>query len=76
MEKINIIPNASPVFPIELSVEYDKDEENLEMRFKWYGKEYDPLKNGDEISLSIIEAIIKSSDYAYDSDINRFRISF
>lgn len=73
---INIIPNASPVFPIELSVEYDKDEENLEMRFKWYGKEYDPLKNGDEISLSIIEAIIKSSDYAYDSDINRFRISF
>ncbi len=68
---LNIIPNASVEFPLEFVVEYEEENDRLEMRFVWKGQQYDPLTEGDEISLMLVRAAIKDSKYIYEDGANR-----
>ena len=72
---INIIPNGSPEFPLELVTEYEEETDSLEMRFVWAGREYDPLANGDEISVKLVRSAIKDSSFTYKNGKNRFTVS-
>ena len=72
---INIIPNGSPEFPLELVTEYEEETDNLEMRFVWAGREYDPLASGDEISVKLVRSAIKDSSFTYENGENRFTVS-
>ena len=60
---------------MELAVEYDGEKDVLEMRFKWNGEEYNPLENGDEISLCLVKAAMKDGGYEYENGANRLVIS-
>ena len=72
---VNILPNCRSPFPLELAVEYDGEKDVLEMRFKWNGEEYNPLENGDEISLCLVKAAMKDGGYEYENGANRLVIS-
>ena len=72
---VNILPNCPSPFPLELAVEYDGEKDVLEMRFKWQGEKYNPLEEGDEISLCLVKAAMKSGDYTYGNGTNRIVIS-
>lgn len=72
---VNILPNCRSPFPLELAVEYDEEKDVLEMRFKWNGEEYNPLENGDEISLCLVKAAMKDGGYEYENGVNRLVIS-
>ena len=72
---VNILPNCRSPFPLELAVEYDGEKDVLEMRFKWNGEEYNPLENGDEISLCLVKAAMKDGGYECENGANRLVIS-
>ncbi len=72
---VNILPNCHSPFPLELAVEYDGEKDVLEMRFKWSGEEYNPLENGDEISLCLVKAAMIDGVYEYENGTNRLVIS-
>ena len=72
---LNVIPNARPAFPLEVVTEYEQDTDCLEMRITWQGAEYDPLTMGNEISLKLVNAIIKDGKFLYESGENRLTIT-
>lgn len=72
---LNVIPNAQPAFPLEVVTEYEQDTDCLEMRITWQGAEYDPLTMGNEISLKLVNAIIKDGKFLYESGENRLTIT-
>lgn len=72
---LNIIPKASPELPLTVSAEYEEASDDLEMRFEWGGKEYNPLENAEEISSKLINAQIKSGSFTYTDGNNRLVLS-
>ena len=71
MLALNIIPNSSLKFPLELVTEYEEETDKLEMRFIWTGREYNPLTEGDEISLKLVQAAMKDSGFIHEAGENR-----
>ncbi|MGN1367305.1 MAG: ABC transporter permease subunit [Aristaeellaceae bacterium] len=71
MVTLNVIPNASPVFPLELSAEYEEDSDTLQMRLHWRGSEYNPVTQGDELTLLLSRASITGSHFTYEDGENR-----
>lgn len=72
---LNIVPNGSPEFPMEITVEYEEEADRLEIRFLWKGREYHPLENGDEISLMLVKAVTLDSSFTYENGENRLMVS-
>lgn len=72
---VNILASSPFLFPLEIAVEYDGEKDVLEMRLKWNGKKYNPLENGDEISICLVKAVMKSGGYEHENGTNRLVIS-
>ncbi len=72
---INIILNGSPIFPLEFVTEYGAGSDRLEMRFIWKGRKYNPLENGDESSLKLVQEAISDSNFSYEDGKNRLAIA-
>lgn len=72
---VNILASSPFPFPLEIAVEYDGENDVLEMRLKWNGKKYNPLENGDEISICLVKAAMKSGGYEHENGTNRLVIS-
>ena len=67
---LNLIPNGSPTFPLELTTEYSEDTDVLEMRLRWTGPEYNPLAQGDELTLKLGRAAVTDSRFTYEAGVN------
>ncbi len=72
---INIIPDGLPEFPLELAAEYEESTDNLEMSFTWAGREYNPLTEGDEISVRLVHSAVKDSKFVYEDGRNRLTVT-
>ena len=70
----NIVPNWEEQDVLEVSTEYYEADGKLSMGFVWGGKPYNPLEEGDEISLRLVKAITKESLYERREDLNRLEI--
>ncbi len=71
----NIIPNSADDYVLDVSTEYSEETGVLEMRFAFGGKPYNPLEEGDELSMTILKAFIKSGEYKYEDGENRLTLS-
>ncbi len=71
----NIIPNSAEDYVLNVSTEYSEDTGILEMRYIWGGKPYNPLEEGDELSLKLLKAYLKDSSYSYENGENRLTVS-
>lgn len=60
----NLITTERVAYPVTISVEYAQKEERLEMCFVWRGDRYNPMEEGEEISIKLVRAA--ASDYSYD----------
>ncbi|MCD7981472.1 MAG: hypothetical protein LUF32_04020 [Clostridiales bacterium] len=72
---MNIIPNQSEAYVLRISTEYEEDTDTLEMRFEWSGEPYNPMEEGDELSITLVKAYLKDADYTYADGENRLRVS-
>ncbi len=72
---INIIPRGLPEFPLELATEYEERTDNLEMSFTWAGREYNPLTEGDEISVRLVHSAVRDSKFVYEDGQNRLVVT-
>ncbi|MCD7868556.1 MAG: amino acid ABC transporter ATP-binding protein, partial [Clostridiales bacterium] len=72
---MNIIPNQSEDHVLHISTEYAEDTDTLEMRFEWRGESYNPMEEGDELSITLVKAYLKDMDYTYEDGENRLRVS-
>ena len=72
---LNIIPNAALRFPLEMIIEYEEETDHLEMRLHWKGLEYNPLMQGDEISLKLVRSAMKEGSFYYKDGENRLVVS-
>lgn len=71
---VNIIPSSSLIYPLEITVEYDEEKNEVEMHFEWKGREYNPLKSGDEISICLIKNALNDWKYDYLNEVNNLII--
>ena len=72
---LNIIPNTSLQLPLELIIEYEEQADHLEMRLHWKGLEYNPLMQGDEISLKLVRSSMKEGSFHHEDGENRLIVS-
>lgn len=71
----NIIPNWEGTEELEVSTEYYEADGKLAMRFAWGGRPYNPLIEGEEISLRLVNATAKESRYEYAGGRNWLEIT-
>ncbi len=67
----SIVPRAGGSFPVTISVEYSESEDRLEMRFTWSGADFDPMRDGDELSVKLVKAAVQSYEHTYADGVNR-----
>ncbi len=67
----SIVPSLSASFPVDVSVEYSEKEDRLEMRFTWNGGDFDPVQEGDELSVKLVKAAIRGYTHDYADGVNR-----
>lgn len=67
---LNLVPNGSPGFPLELTAEYAEETDALEMRLRWKGPEYNPLVQGDELTVRLGRSAVTDSRFIYDAGVN------
>ena len=66
----NLVPAQEAEFPITVSAEYSEKEDSLEMRFTWQGERYDPMEDGDELSVKIVKASVSGFRYDHTDGAN------
>ncbi len=71
---LGIVLNGAPDFPFDLNVEYEEATDKLEIRLNWSGREYNPLENGDESSLKLVNEALSDSSFSYKAGENRLVI--
>lgn len=70
----NILRTQGAEYPITISVEYSEKEDRLEMRFAWSGEQYDPMEEGDALSLKLVKAAVRGHSYDYTDGVNRLML--
>lgn len=71
---LNIVPNYEGAPQLEVTTMYDEPGDVLEMNFIWGGEKYNPLEEGDAISVKLAKAKIKQSNYKYREDRNILQV--
>ncbi|MCM1415727.1 MAG: amino acid ABC transporter ATP-binding protein [bacterium] len=72
---LNIIPNWDGTDAVEVLTEYYEESGKLSMRFTWGGGRYDPLTEGDELSLRLLRNVLTDSSYVYEDGENRLTVA-
>ncbi len=67
----SIAPCPGASFPVDVSVEYSEKENRLEMRFTWSGADFDPMREGDELSVKLVRAAVRGYEHTYADGVNR-----
>ncbi len=71
----NIIPNSQDDYELTVSTEYEEDTGELVMHFEWGGDEYNPMTEGDELSIMLIKAYLESDTYVFENGENHLTVS-
>ena len=70
----NILPNSPEDYTLRIFTEYSEEANRLEMRFIWGGPRYNPLEEGDELSIRLVRGFIQESHYEYVDGENRLAL--
>ncbi len=71
---LGVVPGKDEGYVLNISTEYAEATGNLEMRFVWGGRGFDPLEEGDELSVMLLKAFIKESKYSFEDGENRLTL--
>ena len=67
----NIVPSLGASFPVDVAVEYSEKEDELTMRFTWSGADFDPMQEGNELSVKLVKAAVRSFQHTCRDGVNR-----
>lgn len=68
---LNIVPNRDEENILEVFTEYYEADGRLSMRFAWGGRRYQPLEEGEELSIRLVKSVLTDSAYSYEDGKNR-----
>lgn len=68
---LNIVPNREEENILEVFTEYYEADGKLSMRFVWGGRRYQPLEEGEELSIRLVKSVLTDSAYSYENGKNR-----
>lgn len=68
---LNIVPNRDEKNILEVFTEYYEADGKLSMRFVWGGRRYQPLEEGEELSIRLVKSVLTDSVYSYEDGKNR-----
>ena len=66
--------NDNSIYPISILIEYSDADESLIMDISYMGEDYDPFKNGDELSINLVKKLTCSVDHSYKDGENKLKI--
>ncbi len=72
---MNIIPQNSE-YEVTVTTEYSEKTSQLKMRFTWGGVEFNPLVDGDQLSVTLVKAFISDSEFKREENKNILTVSF
>ncbi len=70
----NIIPHCGETIDLTVTVEYEEKADELIMRFVWTGEEYNPLEEGEELSVTLVKAFLTSDTYTWEEGRNCLQV--
>ena len=70
----NIIPRSPVDYRLQVFTEYAGETDALTMDFVWGGPPFDPLMEGDPLSLRLVRGFSKACRYAYADGENRLKV--
>ena len=71
----NIIPHSGDGYVLRVTVEYSEETGRVLMRFIWGGEPYDPLEEGDELSVRLVRAYLADCKYSRENGENLLTVS-
>ena len=70
----NIIPRSPVDYRLQVFTEYAGETDALTMDFVWGGPPFDPLMEGDPLSLRLVRGFSKACRYTYADGENRLKV--
>ncbi len=70
----NIVPRRHENGSLHVFTEYSEEADRLEMRFVWTGSCFNPLEEGEELSIRLAKGFLNESRYEYADGENRLTI--
>ena len=75
----NLVPHGeenNSLYPIDILLEYSDLDESLKMDIQYCGDEYNPFKDGNELSAAIVKKLTLDPQYSYNDGKNEINITF
>ncbi len=66
----NVIPNSAGDYELHITAEYSEETGKAQMRFTWGGAPFNPLEEGDELSVKLLRGYFSESQYRYGDNEN------
>ena len=75
----NLVPYGdahNELYPVNVLIEYSDAEESLIMDIVYGGRQYDPFKEGDELSVNLVKNMTDGVECSYKDGFNTINIRF
>ncbi len=66
----NVIPRSAGEYELHITAEYAEETGKAQMRFVWGGEPFNPLEDGDELSVKLLKGYFSETAYRYEDHTN------
>lgn len=66
----NIIPRSAGEYELRITAEYSEETGKARMRFVWGGEPFNPLEEGEELSVKLLRGYFTETEYRYENGEN------
>lgn len=71
----NVIPRSAGDYEVHVTAEYSEETGKARMRFTWGGAPFNPLEEGDELSVKLLRGYISETEYRYENQENDLTVT-
>ncbi len=71
----NVIPRSAGDYEVHITAEYSEETGKARMRFTWGGAPFNPLEEGDELSVKLLRGYISETEYRYENQENDLTVT-
>ena len=71
----NVIPRSAGDYELHITAVYAEETGRAQMRFTWGGKPFNPLEEGDALSVKLLKGFFSESTYRYENGENDLAVS-
>ena len=71
----NVIPNSAGDYELHVTAEYSEETGKAQMRFVWGGAPFNPLEEGDALSMKLLKGYFSETEYRYENHENDLTVS-